>query len=313
MLSNWNVWDFFKNHPKILDVKHTGLYSFFFPDPYTAKIAKDILDKHQNLRVIAASEVTPEWLEENLCTLSLFGGSESYYIPQAEDLSKAAQEHILERYVDFNTQYFILCFLKDSAFRKKITSLNGKHLVIEAPKFWEMDKFFDFLADYYEVRLAYEAKQFFLEIITHDPSSFHVALNIVKLNFSHQSEVSLDDLKSVLEQGRLDQFALASLFSRKEKVKFFEKLLKADPDFDTLRQFFSFLQGHLIKLADPRLLEKKPRPSKYDKEIIGLSKLWKTDELKNEIRFFASLEILSKEKNQVLFQQLRSYYLKLIA
>lgn len=313
MLSNWNVWDFFKNHPKILDGKNTGLYSFFFPDPYTSKIAKDILDKHQPLRVMAATEVTPEWLEENLCTLSLFGGNESYYIPQAEDLPKASQEYIIERYGDFSSQYFILCFLKDSAFRKKITALNGKHLTIEAPKFWEMDKFFDFLADYYQVRLAYEAKQFFLEIIAHEPSSFHVALNIVKLNFSHQSEVSLDDLKTVLEQGRLDQFSLASLFSRKEKVKFFEKLLKADPDFDTLRQFFSFLQGHLIKLADPRLLEKKPRPSKYDKEIIGHSKLWKIEELQKEIRFFANLEILSKEKNPSLFQELRVNYLKLIA
>lgn len=313
MLSNWNVWDFFKNHPTIVGTQTSGLYSFSFPDPYTAKIAKDILDKNFELRVMAASEVTPEWIEENLCSLSLFGGRESYYIPQADDFSKATQEYFIERFKDFNTQYFILSFLKDNQFRKKITGLAGKHFIVEAPKFWEMDKFIDFLADHYEVRLSYEAKQFFLEIISHEPASFHVALNIVKLNFSHQSEISLEDLKTVLVQGRLDQFSLASLFSRKEKVKFFEKLLKAEADYDTLRQFFSFLQGHLIKLADPKLLEKKPRPSKYDKEIISLSKLWKLEELQKEIRFFSQLEILSKEKNPSLFQQIRMNYLRLIA
>lgn len=313
MLSNWNIWDFFKNHPTILDKNHTGLSTYLFPDPYTAKIAKDILDKKFELRVMAASEVTPEWIEENLCSLSLFGGSESYYIPQADDFSKSTQEYFLERFKDFNSQYFVLSFLKDTPFRKKISSQEGKHFVIEVPKFWEMDKFIDFLADHYEVRLSYEAKQFFLEIIPHDPASFHVALNIVKLNFSQQTEISLEDLKTVLIQGRLDQFSLASLFSRKEKVKFYEKLLKADADFDALRQFFSFLQGHLIKLSDPKVLEKKLRPSKYDKEIISLAKMWKLEELQKEIRFFSQLEILSKEKNPNLFQQMRLNYLRLIA
>src|SRR3990167_1791273 len=110
MHSNWNIWDFFKNHSTILEKNKSGLYSLYLPDPYTAKIAKDILDKNFELRVLTASEVTPEWIEDNLCSLSLFGGSESYYIPQADDLPKATQEHFLERVKDFNSNYFVLSF-----------------------------------------------------------------------------------------------------------------------------------------------------------------------------------------------------------
>lgn len=313
MHSSWNLWDYFKNHSEPVSANKMGLYSFSLPDPYIYKVIHDKVHSALTIRTISATMMTAEWIEENLCTLSLFGAGESFIVSNAEELSKDAYEFFFERSPDLTDRHLVFFFNREAPYRKKLIGVGGTHVTIEAPKFWEMDKFLDFLGNYYNVRLAYDAKQFFLEIVDNEASSFHVAMNILSLNFPNKKEITVEDLQSVLEQNRLDQFYLASLFSRKEKNKFYGKLMQAEADFDTLRQFFSFLQGHLIKLGDTSVIEKKARLTKYDKEIVSLSKLWSLNELESYIKLFAELEIMAKMRSELLLPKIRLKFFQTLA
>ncbi|MFZ4712431.1 MAG: hypothetical protein ACOYL6_01850 [Bacteriovoracaceae bacterium] len=313
MLSNWNVWDYFKNHATPVDVSKPGLYSFSFPDPYVQRVVHEKIQEILPVRTLSASLVTADWLNDNLCTLSFFGENENFLISSAEDLSKEAQEFFFDNVPDLASRHLIFFFNKEAPYRKKLISVGGVHMNITPPKFWEMDKFLDFLGSHYKVRLAYDAKQFFLETIENSTSSFHVAMNILSLNFPGKKDLSVEDLKSVLEQSRLDQFYLANLYSRKEKNKFYQKLMQVEADFEVLRQFFSFLQGHLIKLADTKVIEKKNALTKYDKEIISMSKLWTPAELMVSVQEFSKLEILCKSRSDLLFQNIRSKFFQTLS
>ena len=95
----------------------------------------------------------------------------------------------------------------------------------------------------------------------------------------------------------LDHFKMASLFEEKKWKAFFEVLVKAPYDFDTLRSFFAFMQTHLGKLLDPSYAEQKSRPSQYDKRILSHSRRFKREELLKGLRFFGRLELLCKQKS----------------
>lgn len=311
MLSSWSIWDYFKSHFKNLK-SHNSLHSFFIPDPFVGNIFYKKITAEENFRILSGSEITNVWIEENLCSLSLFGNSDYFLINHAELISKNSLEEILQRASEFSERLVVLIFTKDVPLRKKIMELEGTHISIEPPKFWEMDKLLEFFSDQLGVRLGFEAKQYILEAIPQESSSIYTALSMLKLNYPNQSEISITQTEAVLTETKLDQFLLANFYSRKEKIKFYEKLLSIEFEFDKFRSFFSFMQGHLMKLADPTLLNKKPRLTKYDKDILANSKLWKLTELKNEIRFFSELEILSKKKSSFLQPKLQSYYFSLI-
>ena len=313
MLSNWSVWDYFRNHTVPIEPTRFGITTFSFPDPYLMKVIHEKIQESLTIKTLSASQVTTDWLNDNLCTLSFFGESDNFLITSADEIQKDVIEFFLDNTPDLNSRHLVFFFNKETPFRKKLQGLGGNHININPPKFWEMDKFLDFLCSYYKVRLAYDAKQYFLEVTENNSSQFHVAMNILSLNYSQQKEVSVEDLKSVIQQNRLDQFYLANLYSRKEKNKFYEKLMNLEADFEDLRMFFSFLQGHLMKLADTKVIEKKAALSKYDKEIISMSKLWTTSEIQASLEEFSKLEILCKSRNDLLFQKIRSQFFKTLS
>ena len=109
---------------------------------------------------------------------------------------------------------------------------------------------------------------------------------------------------------KLDQFQLASLFSRKKFSDFFDRLLKVDEDFDRLRSLSLFMQSHLIKMLDTGYLEKKTRLTSYDKEISSASRLWKDHELLREIERFNRWEILSKKKDFIVWNEIKDAQLR---
>jgi hypothetical protein len=304
MPSNWTIWDFFKNHFSTISTETKGILSYSFPDPYIYKMFQDSFQKKFDLKVIVGSSLTPEWIEDNLTSLSLFGNSESFFISNADEIPKEGLEYFLESPPDLSDRLLVFIFFKESPAKKKISDCPGQHFAVEACKFWEVDKYFKFLCDYYQVRLSFDAKQFFLEMVEQDSGGFHIGLNILKINFPNAQELSLEQVRAILEPNRLDQFNLASTISKKEFAKFYEKLLFLRPDFDSLRTLFAFLQGHLIKLADTSVIEKKARLSKYDQEIVSSSKLWKIQELKTIVHEFAEYEIKAKAKNPSLYHDL---------
>lgn len=309
MHSKWQVWDFFKTNPEGIG-QSKGMYCFNFFDPF---FQKDFLDRvkqspslQDNYRLITGKDCTKAWVEDNLLSLSLFGNSDSFIVVRSEEIPKDTYELLLDDSLNLDDRFFILVFGKETPLLKKLYKKENvtSHL-IEEPKFWEYNKLLDFIANIYEVGLSYDVKSFILETITHNTYEFSNALNILKLNYPDAIEISMEMAKAVLTTNRFDQFELASLVSKRSSSKFYEKLVEIGEDYSLLRSIFSFLQGHLIKLADPSYTEKKSRMTKYDKEIVASAKLWKPSELNVVVRKFSEYELLAKQKNPQLLQSIK--------
>jgi DNA polymerase III delta subunit len=255
-----------------------------------------------------ASEISVAWIEEEFQTLSLFGGGESFVIHQAQDMKSDVFEAIQS--LELSDRFLVLAFETENQTWKKLIKENRvPTLVIEAPRFWEINKLLDFVASYLRLPLSFESKNWILDSIENDLSSFYNTCTVLKLNYPESREIKIDEVKSLFTLDRLDQFSMASSFARKKFDVFFDRLTQLEGDFEKMRQFFNFMQSHLIKMADTSYLGKKPRLTQYDKDLQGTAKLWSTDDLNREIRRFSSWEILSKKKDHSLWHELKKSYL----
>lgn len=283
-------------------------------DPLCLKLVKDYLVRGSEGRIIhhkLASEVSKEWIEEEFQTLSLFGGSDCFFIHQAQDL-KVDMIEILGK-LELTDRFVILSFENEAASWKKLLKEGQiKTLVIESPRFWELNKLLDFVCLYLRLPLSYEAKAWILDSLENNLGTFYNSCSLLKLNFPESKEVSLKDVQSLFNQEKLDQFALASLFARKKFADFFERLISLEEDFEKMRSFFNFMQSHLVKMADVSYLSKKPRLTQYDKDLQSTSRLWKKEEIVKEIERFNRWEVQSKKKDTFLWYDLRQTHLQLM-
>lgn len=312
MHSKWQIWDFFSSFQRDYLKDFEGRLALSTFDPTCLKLVKDFLTRGASSRVIhykMASEVTKNWIEEEFQALSLFGNTDCFFIHEAQDL-KADIIELLSK-TEITDRFVILSFESEGTGWKKITK-DGKttSLTIEPPKFWEQGKLLEFVCQYLRLPLSFDSKNWMLDSIENTLGNFYNSACILKLNFPDVREVQKTDVLSVLTLDRLDQFNLASLLARKKTPEFYEKLLALEQDFDRMRGFFNFLQGHLIKMADPSYLQQKPRLTQYDKDLQGTSKLWKNEDLIGEIEKFNRWEILSKKRSAQLWHEIKEAHLR---
>lgn len=315
MHSKWQIWDFFSSYKKDTLNSFEGILAINTFDPVCLKLVKDFLTRGLTDKVIhykMASEVTKDWLEEEFQALSLFGNSESFFIHQAHDLSTELLETISQ--LEVTGRFLILSFENEQALWKKLVKEEKiQTLVIESPRFWELNKLLDFVCAHLRLPLSYEAKSWMLDALENNLGSFYNSCCLIKLNHPAANEVGLSEVKELLTLERMDQFQLASLIARKKHKAFYEKLVQLLGDFEKARSLFNFLQSHLIKMCDTSYLAGKPRLNQYDKELQSSSKLWKTSELMDEIQRFNRWEILSKKKDTHLWHEIKDTYLRSLA
>lgn len=309
MHSSWQVWDFFNTHSQVLKPNVQGLYAWYCFDPYISKLVKDSIDSNVNFTTLMAQEISLTWLENNFLSLSLFGNNDSFLIQNAQQLSKECQELILSNSLMLDGRYLILSFNEDCTFFKKVCSQESieSYKIVE-PKFWENQKLLEFLADKCRVRLSYPVKQIILERVHNNCGDFINILKSLQINFG-LTEISEKMLSEVLVSERLDKFELSTTFSLKKKDQFYQRILESSVSNDTLRDLFYFMQGHLMKVYDPRFLDHKAKLSQYDKKIINFAKSWDKKELEEQIDTFRSLEQLAKLNNPSLIVEIKKQYL----
>jgi len=311
MHSKWQIWDFFSSFQRNYLATFNGVLAINTFDPLCLKMMKDFLIKGSEGRTIhhkIAGEVSRNWIEEEFQTLSLFGGADCFVIHQAQDL-KADIIDLLAK-LELPDRFIILSYEADSVGWKKLVK-DGTigTLVIEPPRFWEINKLLDFVANYLRLPLAYDTKAWILDALENNLGVFYNTCTVLKLNFPEAKEISVADVKSLFTLDKLDQFAMASLFTRKKFTDFYDRLVQLEGDFDKMRGFFNFMQGHLVKLADTSYLAQKPRLTQYDKDLQSTAKLWKFEEITNEIQRFNQWEIQSKRKDNFLWNELRQTHL----
>lgn len=312
MHSKWQIWDFFSSYNRDTLNSYEGILALNTFDPICLKMVKDYLTRGMDDKVLhykMASEITRPWIEEEFQTLSLFGNTESFFIHQAHDLNAEMLDTLTKS--DITGRFVLLSFENELTAWKKLVK-DGKiaTLVIEPPRFWELNKLLDFVCNYLRLPLSYEAKTWMLDALENNLGTFYNACCLIRLNHPDSKEVSVNDVKELLTLEKLDQFQMASLVARKKHKEFFEKLVALEGDFEKMRTFFNFMQSHLIKMADTSYLAQKPRLTQYDKDLQSSSKLWKGPELMEQVEKFNRWELLCKKKDTHLWHEIKESHLR---
>ncbi len=317
MHSKWQVWDFFSSFPAGGWSSLQGKVVLQAFDPLALRLLKDHLLQGVagvgRPHVAAGNELRPDWVEDQFLSLGLFGNTESWIINGVEEAPATVKELFLRDDLILDGRILAFACTSESPTIKKLLKQHSvQHVQIEAPRFWETAKLVDFLCSFHQLPLKLDAKQYLLQAVEHEFMPLFDACRLVKLNHPEAREVSVDQVKELLGVERLDQFALATDMGKKAWGPFFDRLLSVERDDDRYRQVFSFLQGHLLRLADPSYLKDKARLSNYDKEIQALGKIWRPAEVREMLRRFQSWEISAKAKDPMLLTKLRLARLKVL-
>lgn len=313
MSSKWRPWDFLKHHPEVIEKDSPGLTVLYCSDPFIERILRNKIDFKKwfgtSALIVSALDFTPDWIEENILTLSLFGGSEPISVLQAGHLNAQTKHFVLENDLNEAGRHLVVFMNGDKKFFNEWNKkAKGNFLEVEDPKFWEFGKLLTYFADEMSMRLPMNIQNYLLEAVPQKSSDMVNALKSIRLSFGI-GPYNLDQIKTIIPPTRLDQFKLASLLGSKRLVEFFRELEKLQMDPEDQMLFFKFLQGHLLKLMDTSYVDKKARPSKYDKEILAHGALWNRQELQKMIRSFSELEIDAKTKSPYIGEKIRTLLL----
>jgi hypothetical protein len=313
MLSKWMPWDFSKNYPYIFQENKIGVYGISFSDHYIEKLLLDSCRKASfvgEMKTVLGSELTIDWFEEEFKTLSLFGTQETYIVLEAQKINSKVQAFIFENISMFDERWILFSFnlsKKLDEWDKKIES--GYFVNVTIPRFWEQTRYFEFLSHHLDFPLNTSVQNFILDRIEQTTESYLKVLNQLKLNFSVSKNLKINEVQDLIEITKFDTFKMASLYGEKKASAFYKNILDFKEDFELLRSFFAFMQGHLFKILDPAYIESKARPSKYDKEILNFSKIWSEKDLLKEMKLFGELEVEAKKRSPDLSQRIQLIYL----
>lgn len=314
MHSDWKFWEFFKSEINVFSTDKNVL-CFSLSHPIFEKfVAEDLKKRFAALSIVENSKVNKDWIEQNLISLGLFdfqnerGGQLVY---GAEQFDADLKSMLLERGQDIQKHCLILFFNRKDDFFKQLSKREWvTAITVQEPKFWEFDKVLKVLADRMKLRLDYGAEQFIVDNVENSIGQFYDSLERIRQMYGDERVLKSDDVAKIIEKTRLDVFAVARTYSKKQFLKFYDELLLKYKDFKQLEEIFRFLISHLIKMADPSYVEKKDRPSKYDKEVLSYAKFWKGSEIQKELILLNNFLVLAKSKDDQLFNILLSVSLE---
>ena len=313
MHSKWQLWDFFQSYPKGSWSSLTGRVALQAFDPLALRLMKDHLlaGVTERPKQVVGNEVQASWIEDQFLSLGLFGNTESWIINTPDEAPIAARDILLRDDLLLEGRALALAFHSDTAYLKKFLKLeNVTHIQLEAPRFWETAKLVDFLCTFFRLPLGHDSKNYLVEAIENEFMPLFDACRLIKLNHPEKNSITLKEVQDLIGVDRLDQFALARDMGKKAWEPFFKRLLSIEEDFDRYRGLFSFLQGHLLKLADVSYLKDKARLTKYDQEIQTLARGWNQIEVRDLLQQLQTWEIASKSKDSFLLTELRQAHLQ---
>lgn len=278
-----------------------------FADCFLERIfISSIEDKYKK---VYANDLTPEWIEDELFSFGLFGSEGPYLCLLSENLNSRVRDKIKEKYLnDESEPVSQIVFVTSQKINDKFLNHEFPFINVTGPKFWEMSEYFDVLSESLGIRLSLDAKEHLLNSLSPDGESYYAALMVLKSYPKDQLTLAL--VRKLFKPKRIDNFMLADYFNQKNLKKIFHQLLLIENDFDSYREFFSFMQGHVLKILDNNYFKDKPsRLNKYDQGISRATTKWTKDELLEILERFGKWEILCKSRSDKFRDELRLKYL----
>lgn len=289
----------------------SGIYLIEFADCYLERIFLNSIEG--KYKKVYGPELTSDWVENELFSVGLFGNEGPFVCLLSELLTPKFRDKLKEKIKDANEDNNVfdgikMLFVTNQKFSDKFIIHEFPYISVTGPKFWEMAEYFDVLASSLNLNLSREVKEYLLMALIPTPQDYYSSLQILKSYPEHS--INLAMVKDLLKIKKLDNFELADFFNQKNLKKVLRQLLLMENDFETFREFFSFMQGHIIKIMDTTHLKDKPRLNRYEQGISRATTKWSSSELKLQLEMFLELEILCKKKSDSLRDTLRMKYLE---
>ncbi len=317
MHSKWKIWEYLNDKLDSIQL-NPGINAFHCYHPIAFKMIKDRFDRKQlpegKFKVVMGKECNFQWYEDTFRSLSLFGNNDSFLIHNAEEIPNDVKDTFINELDSLQDQLIVLNFNKEDELFKKLKKIKEekiKTISIIAPAFWEEDNLLNFLCKYFNVYLDYESTEYFKSKVPFEFYSYYQYLEQTNLLYGNQ-KVSLENLSEMLDTVKFDTFKLAESFGSKKLKLFYELVIEAYQNGEDLIGPLYFLQSHIQKLFDQSYLEKKSRLTKYDKQIIHQSKLWKKTELLKAENYIGEVLIELKTNSSFFLDHLRLKKAKLI-
>ena len=310
MLSKSLPWDFIVKFPKTMEPAHFGIHAFLIEEPYLERILLDRVPKNEiSFSIYSGNEITRDFIEEHFINLSFFESSDHIQVLNAETMSPASLDFLLESQIDFSDRYLIMFFSKSTkAFTEFVKNKNVMGYEVELPRFWEGAKLWQFCQKACNSNYDGLITRFALENLEHNFESFVWLIDTLKMNFPEGvKDISL--LSALVVKERWDFFELIELFHLRPQ-DFFYEILKKETDYEWLRGLSAFMQTHLTKILFPEEARAKAKPSKYDQTIIAMSEKLNRSMVKKYLSFFSDLEIMAKSNDPFLVDKIRLELLK---
>ncbi len=273
------------------------------------KVSKSLLKKGE-VEKKYAQEVSLNWIEDTVFSPGLFSTTNQFIILEADKLTKSVLEVLGDR--DFIDEQRIILFhvgVLSKALLKNKVFKESHHVKVSPPKFWEAIQYVDTYTKFFDLKLSYQAKQHILQSVDGTANSFFNAISLLA-PYAKDGNVSDVEVKRLVRPGFLDNFKLSDAFNSKNIKEVWKSLLLIESDYSEFRTFFSFMQGHIIKIMDTSYMNAKKKLSKYDNGIMAAQRNWSKEDLSFYLSLFSSLEIKAKSKDAFLRDELRSYYLE---
>lgn len=311
------IWEYFQKNTHFLRDASPGVYALKAQESLSVKLVMDTFDKEKlyekKFHVVLGNELTAQWIDDHWQSLSLFGNEQSYLVLSAQDIAPEVEDKILERDLISDNCFYCFHFENESEFFKRLDKLKKATCIeITPPNFWEYRQLLEFLSSHLQVYLNYEASSMALESLEEDIVQYYNLLNQLKLNYADQN-IGAEEISHFISKQKLDQFLLANLFAQKKFTLFYRNLLELTSSDQDYRSFFSFMQRHMAKIADPRFLDGKKKLSKYDRQILDAHKIWPEDAIWRSVNYFKQLETDAKLSSSLLGAKIKRNYLRSLA
>ena len=306
MLSKMPPWDYLPKYPTVIDKKKTGIYAFLVEDPYMERALLERIPKKEiPFSLYSGADITRDFIEEHFVNLSFFSDVDNIQVINGENIKPDVLLFLIESNIDWSNRFMLIFFTKtNKGFTEFTKDPKVSGFVIEAPKFWEGPKLWQFCQKAREINLPSDISRFILDNLEHTFESFFWVIDTIKLNFPDE-KINIEELRALVKKERWDFFELIDIFNSNPKQFLVEILKKQDGDFEWLRSLFAFMQGHLSKVLFPEELRLKSKLSKYDQSILVVSEKWSRNEVTYYLKFFSELEIQAKSNDELLINKLR--------
>lgn len=282
-------------------IAHFCFNDSFLEGTFLTQIFREQKEKKSKIFSLFGKEINADWLEAHLYDLNLFGDFDSYVFLDAQGMSAKVLKFFEQRPLQLMAgQLLLLCYSKKESMEKAVKSIGGISYLVESAKFWEGEKLLYLAEKLQAVDLPVAVEKAIIDRLEINFADYYQVVSLIKLNFERAANIELDQVLALIEGQKLNHFELANLYGHRRFHDFLQRVLVFADDFESLREIFQFMQGHLIKMHDPQYILLKARPSTYDLDIQKTVHLWKSSDLIRSIELFGQLEIEAKKKSNFL-------------